>query len=156
MGDKVTRQDVERAIWQLTDYRGDQVAVDALLAVIDAYKLSDYADEDVAHLLLTMTTQILDTGGRMRLVAAPEPLDVRLSKSDITSLKADTSIPHRTVSTAYREQQKVPVRERNGVSEQFCRLCEQWKPFDQFHADRQAASGRKGRCKACSSAAKAA
>jgi hypothetical protein len=68
----VTRAEVEQAIWKFTGFTGDQVQVDALLAIVDAYRLSPVVAEDTAHLLMNMSSQLLDSGGPVKLTLAPQ------------------------------------------------------------------------------------
>ena len=90
----INREDVEKAIWSLTGYTGDQSAVDALMAVVDAYWLAPLVPQNWAHLLLTLVTQILDSGGSYRLVTGERATP--LTRDDIPAIAEAVESWHRT------------------------------------------------------------
>lgn len=88
---EISRADVEKAAWQLTGWQGDQVAIDGLLLVMDAWVASaaetlahspDSFRDGYYHSLVTMAEAILDTGGRMRLVPPEAEPVLRLGEVD--------------------------------------------------------------------------
>jgi hypothetical protein len=80
----ISRADVEKALWELTGWHGDQVVIDGVLLVMDAW-IATSAEalanspasfrEGYYHALVTAAEAILDTGGRLRLsVPETEPV----------------------------------------------------------------------------------
>jgi hypothetical protein len=79
-GAGISRADVEKALWQLTSWQGDQVVIDGVLTVMDAWNAtcteelaesSESFRDGYYHALVTMAEAIMDTGGRLKL-AGPE------------------------------------------------------------------------------------
>jgi hypothetical protein len=77
----ISRPQVEKALWAHTGWRGDQVVIDGLMIVVDAYVASIAEElahsseafrEGYYHALVTMAEAIMDTGGQMRLVPPAE------------------------------------------------------------------------------------
>jgi len=73
----ISRADVEKALWQLTGYTGDQTIIDGVMLVMDAWnacttetltRSSPAFRDGYYHALVTMAEAIIDTGGRMRMV----------------------------------------------------------------------------------------
>lgn len=136
----ITAADVEKAIWELTGWQGNSAAVESLLVIINAYaaglgvaQAPDALRESWYHSLVVMAEHLLDTGGRMRMVPAftePAPLPVRIA------------------GNAARVTQGTPTQVNSG-GQLKCKECELWKDPEDFYLDRKAASGRKGKCKAC-------
>jgi hypothetical protein len=156
MSDRVTREQVEQAIWQLTGYSGDQVAVDGLLAVVDAYKLSEAGSDDTAHLLLTMVTQILDTGGRMRLVTGEQPVPLTAADIPVIAAAAADQLAERRAERAERAERVRAERAQEEIlappaGEARCRECGEFKPLtrEYWHADRSKATGFRSICITC-------
>lgn len=132
----VERPDVERALWTFTGYKGDATAIDGLLTIIDAYALGQaqaMAESAPAvvtahvHTLVTLAEQLLDTGGRMKLVTStPAPPQARVTQAPQkpgTYLNADGTLT--------------------------CRVCGEAKPPECFSRDAGMKTGRKSRCKDC-------
>lgn len=146
---EVRRPDVERAIWELTGYTGDAVAVDALMLVIDTYA-AGMAEaiagvpvtrrSDLYHVLVTYAAELIDSGGRMRLVPKGDAL----------------------IAAVQRVKDEVPMQPARPKLEPAppgyirCRLCLEAKPADLFALDRTKSTGHKSACKACISAQRAA
>jgi hypothetical protein len=136
----LSRPRLERALWEFTDWKGDQSAIDGLLVVIDTYVLSQaqalldaplHLAEGQVHTLVTLAEQIIDTGGKL---SAPRP--------KVVPQKAATHKPAQ-VST----RPAWPV----------CRTCGVRKESGDYYRDsKNRATGYKTQCKQCETEQKSA
>jgi len=92
---KISRSHLEKALWEMTGWQGDQVVIDGILLIHDAIVASDAESlakspesfrEGYYHSLVTMAEAVLDTGGRMRLV--PPEAEPVLRAGDVDALAA--------------------------------------------------------------------
>lgn len=74
----ISRADLEKALWELTGWQGDQSVIDGILIVHDAVAAGTAemlaaapanVREGYYHALVTMAEAIMDTGGQTRLVS---------------------------------------------------------------------------------------
>lgn len=139
----IERGDVERALWDFTQYKADATAVDGLLVIIDAYSACQAealvsAPQPVRtaylHSLVNLVSQLLDTGGKMRFVAPkpeqPEPLPEQ------PATEQENSGPR-------------PGHDFNSDGTITCRVCLTDKQPDEFSRGTVRATGKKSRCKGC-------
>ena len=136
MNEYISRDALEKALWEWDSFSGDSAAHAALLAVIDTYAASQ-ADllrthptplvESYLHLLVTLAEQLLDSGGRVKLVTERNRLEIAVTPEPAgkpgTYLNADGTIT--------------------------CKDCGIPKAPDEFYRDRGKRTGRKSQCKAC-------
>ena len=133
----IERPRIEKALWELSGFNGDQTQIDGVMVAIDAYAagmadLLSKTDGPVGgaylHTLVTLAEQILDSGGRMRLVpptAAPKPTVKATTAKPGTFLNPDGTIT--------------------------CRRCGHDKDPAEFCNDKAMSTGKKSRCKTCDS-----
>ncbi len=142
---RTTRDDVERAIWQLTGWRGEAIVVERLLAVVDAYALDRV---------------------NVALAAVPpaEPVAAGVMPGSPTHLYGEAIPQGSGQSPRVAKQSPLPgesgtnavldsVRESgSGASDDqiiTCRTCQEEKPAELFSVDRSTRTGRRGSCKSC-------
>jgi hypothetical protein len=137
----IERPRIEKALWELSGFSGDQTQIDGVMVAIDTYAAGMAAllagaerpvSEAYLHTLITLAEQILDSGGRMRLVPPP-------------SAAKSTATP----STAGR-----PGTFLNPDGTITCRACGDHKDPAEFSRDKGMGTGRKSRCKTCDKAAR--
>jgi hypothetical protein len=145
----ISRADVEKALIEFTGYTGDQTSIDAIMVIISAHiaglaealaATSPLVRESCYHTLMTMAEQLLDTGGKLRLVNPNPPPPV-------------PAAPVRDIRTAGNGYQKVAAaRPKNTVNDDgtiTCRTCRKDKATGEYFRDSKSATGFKGACKPC-------
>jgi hypothetical protein len=89
----ISRAHVEKALWELTGFQGDQTVIDGIMVVADAWNActvealaqsSEAFRDGYYHALVTMAEAIIDTGGRMRMV--PPEAEPVLYAGDVDAL----------------------------------------------------------------------
>lgn len=143
----ITRSDVERALWSLTGWGGDQSVIDGLMIIIDSYAVlmggefraaDPVVRENWAHLLVTLAAQITDSGARMHLAVPSPAADLGVAPEPASPV----AVP------------PLPEPEPFGPDLP-CRVCGLAKPADAFSVDRARPTGRKSICKDCQKSARA-
>lgn len=164
-GAVISRDDVEKALWQVTGWQGDQAAIDGVMVVIEAWnasatealtRSSDSFRNGYYHALVTMASAILETGGKMRLV--PPGAEPVLRAGDVDELAAAIVARLRPNTAAVEAAERIrefyggPAPLPDGVvpAEKTCTGCGRSKPLETgFYKDAKGKFGRKARCKEC-------
>jgi hypothetical protein len=176
----ISRPQVEKALWAHTGWRGDQVVIDGLMVVVDAYVASIAEElahssqafrEGYYHALVTMAEAIMDTGGQMRLVppAEEEPEPVTVLSPTVDEYIEAILTPEKPAEALLRGVEELSdeeVTQRvNAAADEAgdwdgmikCNPCsvreghDVYKPYEEFHKDSKGAHGRKTRCRVCES-----
>jgi len=123
----ISTAQVEKALWELTGFTGDQTVIDGILVVLHAWaaaqaeelaKSSERFRDGYYHSLTLLAEAVLDTGGRMRLVppeAQPvlhagqvdELADILIAKLGVATLEA-TQADQSILDLAERELDAAP------------------------------------------------
>lgn len=142
----ISRERVEKALWDFTEYQGDASLIAGLMVIFDTYAASQAAAlvdapapvlDAHLHTLVHLAEQLIDTGGKLAL---PDPAEPPV-----------LALPAVTLPAAKR-----PVRARKLVPRQsksiwpICRTCRvKKKPEDYFRDSKNKVTGRKSQCKKC-------
>lgn len=154
---QLSRDDVERAIWALTGWRGEQSMVDELLAVIDRYAWGcaggapatlDPRQAHLAHLLVDDDDSD-DSDGEVQ-GAAGAPGTGEDSPSTLENPPTPQAIPP-TLEQFSSDDAGLPGEPVLAPGEVgiVCKGCGVEKPDEAFSVDRSTRTGRRGKCKAC-------
>lgn len=87
MTEVITRDEIQKALWDWAQL--DQTRADAIMAMIDGWKLEPWTGDDIGSLLAALLGQLLDTGGRMRLDPAGQldaPDNPLATRADVEAL----------------------------------------------------------------------
>lgn len=132
----ISRDALEKALWEWDSFSGDSAAHAALLVAIDAYAAGQ-ADlfrthptplvESYLHLLVTLAEQLLDSSGRVKLVTERNKLEIA----------PDLESPGK------------PGTYFNTDGTITCKDCSIPKAPEEFYRDRGKRTGRKSQCKEC-------
>lgn len=142
MNETITRDQLEKALWEWSGFHADAASTAGLMVVIDAYAATLAKDLNaapsgvIAAYLHTLTLQaelLLDTGGRVHLAPAPE-------------------VPPEPVKAVPKEPARSgqPGTYFNEDGTITCRVCGIAKQPDDFHRDAAKRTGHKSRCRTCS------
>jgi hypothetical protein len=145
--DFTDRAQIEKALWELTGFSGDQTLVDGVMTLMDTYAigLSDLLSETPTpvveaylHTLVQLAEQILDGGVAVR------PDRPVTSASTAAQPAAFPGAPAPRPGTFFNPDGTIT-----------CRGCGQAKdPGEGFSNDKQARTGKKSICRTCDSAAR--
>jgi len=182
----ISRGSLEKALWQLTGWQGDQVVIDGIMLVHDAVVATDaealaHSPESFRdgyyHALVCLAGEILDSGGRMRLV--PPGAEPVLRAGDVDAL-AEAILAKLPEAARRAEDERLLAdpdlaesleqmragqgftpgrKEIEAIADDFregeytgditCTACGVSKPAADFYRDSKGRHGRKSRCKSC-------
>lgn len=130
---RIGRPGLERALYDFTGYQADATAVDGFMMIVDAYvaeqvdalrKAPEPLVEAYFHALTQLGEQLIDTGGKLKLVP---PASKTVVKTVAATLNGGGGQDGRQV----------------------CRTCGITKKFAEFYKDSKMKNGHKGQCKDC-------
>jgi hypothetical protein len=159
------RAQLERYLWEATQWQGDSVLIDTIIGTVDQYARNLAAtfaedDEDPADIVRRFTTST--RGG----VTAPAADASTWDNVDFDALIEDLDEPAQPVPElvglftkgprviAVTPTPEVPEIVIDISYRRTCRRCDMPKTPEEFHRDRQNADGRRNICKECDNEAK--
>lgn len=130
--DTPPRDQLEREIWQLTEWQGSAELMDALLSAADRYadRLVDQALEELeaGAVNLAAPSQRHPVEATRAIVRAPDP------ECDLDSTEPE---PWQEAGASSPDQGKE------------CRECGRWLVWEEFHIDKSRTDHRRSKCRDC-------
>lgn len=147
---RTTRDDVERAIWQLTGWRGEAIVVERLLSVVDAYAL-DRVNVALASGTMPLASPVIATTAGVMPGTPTHLYGETIPQGSGQSPRApkQSPLPGESGTNAVLDSAR---ESGSGASDDqliICRTCQEEKPAELFSVDRSTRTGRRGSCKSC-------
>lgn len=141
------REDIERALWRWSEWQADQLRVDALLGLIDQYKLTaDVLDPFLADIMAQAAAdadQITAAARREAETMRPPPALCPGCEAAVKGAQASHQERANKPDRRRGKRPRVPETDRK------CRDCGIVKGIDRFNRDVKSRNGRKAQCKQC-------
>jgi len=128
------RDELERELWALTEWRGGAELMDKLLAAADRY-----AEKRVAE---AGSQQPVDLN-----LAAPAQQHPALAQGG--SVGSGNPVSELAVGSESSLPEPATGSSGSPGTGKACRECGEWKHWDGFHVDKSRTDGRRSRCREC-------
>lgn len=131
MTEKITRDQVEKLLWEVTGFRGDATQMDAMMLAVEAWAVDmagclaaapETLRESHLHLVVQMGELILDSGGRLaatqRLADQVQVMQGQLQSLTVQVQSLVTTVIAMSAGVPDREEGEVPAWERDFLARQ--------------------------------------